>query len=282
MDQIQNSAQPIEPSKRAARRRQPSRAYTRFKRDFATVQDLHDRTILGVTICVFNREEAIANIDQALASRERLNVCFANAQTLNIAYGNDRFRSALQRFLVLNDGLGVDIASRVKFGRPFTENLNGTDFVPNFLAITQHRLRVYLVGTTDAVVEKAAQRFRARYPRHMIVGWRNGIFTDLPAIEDTCRNIRAARADCVVVGMGTPQQELWIDEHGHKTGVRLLFGVGALFDFEAGVVQRAPSWVRRLRCEWVYRLLQEPRRLARRYLIGNFLLLGRVLADAWR
>ena len=67
-----------------------------------------------MTICVFNREEAIASIDQALASRERLNVCFANAQTLNIAYGNDRFRSALQRFLVLNDGLGVDIASRAQ------------------------------------------------------------------------------------------------------------------------------------------------------------------------
>ena len=159
---------------------------------------------------------------------------------------------------------------------------NGTDFVPNFLAMTQHRLRVYLVGTTDAIVEKAAQRFRARYPRHMIVGWRNGFFADLQDIEETCRNIRAARADCVLVGMGNPQQELWIDEHGHKTGVRLLFGVGALFDFEAGVVRRAPLWVRRLRCEWVYRLLQEPGRLARRYLIGNFLLLGRVLADAWR
>ena len=282
MNHMQNSAKPIKPSERVATRREPSRDYARFTRGVATAQNLHDRTILGVTIRVFNREEAIASIDQTLASGERVNVCFANAQTLNMAYSNDHFRSALQRFLVLNDGLGVDIASRVKFGRPFTENLNGTDFVPDFLAMTQHRLRVYLVGTTDEAVEQAAQKLRARYPRHTFVGWRNGFFTDLQDIEDTCRNIRAANADCVLVGMGNPQQELWIDEHGHKTGARLLFGVGALFDFQAGIVRRAPRWVRNLRCEWVYRLLQEPRRLARRYLIGNFLLLGRVLADARR
>jgi alpha-1,3-mannosyltransferase len=248
----------------------------------ASAQDTKARTILGVTIRVFNREEAIARIDQALASAESLNVCFANAQTLNIAYDNDRFSSALQRFLVLNDGLGVDIVSRVKFGKPFMENLNGTDFVPDFLSKTQHRLRVYLVGTTDAAVKQAAHKFCACYPRHTIVGWRNGFFTGANDIDETCSKIRAARADCVLVGMGNPQQELWIDEHGHKTGAKVLLGVGALFDFEARVVRRAPLWVRALRCEWMYRLLQEPRRLARRYLIGNFIFLGRALADARR
>jgi exopolysaccharide biosynthesis WecB/TagA/CpsF family protein len=83
----------------------------------------------------------------------------------------------------------------------------------------------------------------------------------------------------VLVGMGNPLQELWIAEHGDKTGARLLFGVGALLDFRAGQVQRAPTWVRNLRCEWIYRLLQEPRRLARRYLVDNFVFLARVLAD---
>ena len=98
---------------------------------------------------------------------------------------------------------------------------------------------------------------------------RNGFFADAADAEETCRQIRAAHADCVLVGMGNPLQELWIDPFGAKTGARLLFGVGALFDFEAGSVRRAPSWVRQLRCEWIYRLLQEPRRLARRYVIGN-------------
>ena len=90
------------------------------------------------------------------------------------------------------------------------------------------------------------------------------------------------RADCVLVGMGNPLQELWIDEHGHKTGASLFFAVGAFLDFEAGSVRRAPPWVRNLRCEWIYRLLQEPLRLAHRYLIGNFVFLRRILADAKR
>jgi alpha-1,3-mannosyltransferase len=206
-------------------------------------------------------------------------VGFANAHSLNIASTNNAFRQALRGFLVLNDGLGLDIASRIKFGKPFVANLNGTDFVPDFLAKTRHRLRIYLIGTTDPVVAQAAQSFRVRYPWHSVVGWRNGFFTGPDDIEETCRSVRAAKADCVLIGMGNPLQELWIADHGAKTGARLLIGVGALFDFMAERVHRAPSWVQSLRCEWVYRLLQEPRRLVRRYLIGNVVFLSRAIAD---
>jgi alpha-1,3-mannosyltransferase len=244
--------------------------------------ETHDRTLLGVTIHDLGRDRAIARIDQALAQRSRLNVCFANAQALNVACGNDRFRSALRRFLVLNDGLGTDIASRIKFGRPFRENLNGTDFVPDFLEKTQYALRIFLVGTTDARVERAAEKLHLAYPRHTIVGWRNGFFLGPQDVEQTCYDIRVSRADCVLVGMGNPLQELWIDKHGDETGACLFFAVGALLDFQAGSVRRAPVWVRNLRCEWTYRLLQEPLRLAQRYLIGNFVFLGRVLADTRR
>lgn len=238
------------------------------------------RSILGVTIRDLGSDQAIATIDGALSRGERANVCFANAQALNVACDNAHFRESLRRFLVLNDGLGTDIASRIKFGKPFTENLNGTDFVPEYLGRTEHSLRIYLVGTTDAVVGRAAQALRRAYPRHTIVGYRNGFFLGPQDVEQTCCDIRAARADCVLVGMGNPLQELWIDEHGEKTGARLFFAVGALLNFQAGSVRRAPSWVRKLRCEWIYRLLQEPLRLARRYLIGNFVFLRRVLADA--
>jgi len=250
--------------------------------DLEPVQETHNRRLLGVTVHDLGRDRAIATIDQALAQRRRLNVCFANAQALNIAYGNDRFHTALRRFLVLNDGLGADIASRIKFGRPFKENLNGTDFVPDFLERTQHELRIFLVGTTDARVERAAERLHHTYPRHKIVGWRSGFFLGPQDVEQTCCDIRISRADCVLVGMGNPRQELWIDEHGDETGACLLFAVGALLDFQAGSVRRAPIWVRRLRCEWTYRLLQEPLRLAQRYLIGNFVFLGRILADVRR
>jgi alpha-1,3-mannosyltransferase len=240
------------------------------------------RTHLGVTLQTLRREQAISTIDQAFASGQRLNVGFVNAHSLNIATGNERYRSVLERFFVLNDGLGINIASRLKYGKPFAANLNGTDFVPCFLARTRHRLRIYLVGTTDAVVDEAARKMRLRFPRHVIVGSRNGFFQGPEDIEETCRTILASNADGVLVGMGNPLQEFWISEHGAKTGARLLLGVGALLDFQAGVVSRAPDWVRRLHCEWAYRLAQEPRRLAHRYLVGNFVFLGRALLDARR
>jgi len=245
-------------------------------------QEVNGRTILGVTIRDLSRDKAISSIDDAFALGKRVNVGFANAQTLNVAYSNSDLRSALSRFLVLNDGLGTDIASRIKFGRPFSENLNGTDFVPDYLSRTKHSLRIYLIGTAYRVVERSAQVLARSYPSHIIVGWRDGFFLGPQDIEQTCCDVRAARADCVLVGMGNPLQELWIDEHGHKTGANLFFAVGALFDFQAGKVRRAPLWLRKLRFEWVFRLLQEPLRLARRYLIGNFVFLGRVLADARR
>jgi alpha-1,3-mannosyltransferase len=251
----------------------------RFVREYEHILGWRERVIVGVRIRPMGRRQALAEVDRALASGQQLKVSFANAHTLNLANVNDRFRAALQNFLVLNDGLGVDIASRYKFGRPFTANLNGTDFIPDYLASTRHRLRIYLIGSSDAAVNKAAERLRFRYPRHAVVGQRNGFFIGPDDVEDTCQNIRAARADCVLVGMGNPLQELWIDEFGAKTGAKVLFGVGALFDFEAGSVCRAPEWIRNLRCEWVYRLLQEPRRLAHRYLVGNIQFLSRVLVD---
>ena len=251
----------------------------RFVREYERVLGRREREILGVSIQCLTRDQAVQRIDDTVASGEPLRVSFANAHSLNTASRNDRFRKILGNFLVLNDGLGVDVASRAKFGRPFVANLNGTDFVPDYLALTRHRLRIFVVGSTDKVADKAARTFAERYRQHTLVGSRNGFFRGVDDVEMACREIRKAKADCVLVGMGNPLQELWIAEHGNKTGASLLIGVGALLDFTAGHVQRAPIWVRNLRCEWIYRLLQEPERLARRYLVDNISFLYRVLRE---
>jgi alpha-1,3-mannosyltransferase len=114
------------------------------------------------------------------------------------------------------------------------------------------------------------------------VGCRNGYFASEDEIGEACRDIRSADADLVLVGMGNPRQELWIARHGKATGATLLFGVGALFDFVTGEVRRAPPWIQRLRCEWVYRLTREPGRLWRRYCIGNVSFLARLMRDRYR
>lgn len=238
------------------------------------------RSLMGVDIRAADRERAVSEIDTRMDREGCVRVAFVNAHSLNIAARDAGYKSALGRFLVLNDGLGIDLASQIKYGHTFPDNLNGTDFVPYFLRTTRRRLRIYLIGTSDAAVGEAARKMSLRFPRHEFVGFRNGFFTGPQDIENSCRKIKESEADCVLVGMGNPLQESWIDMHGDKTGARLLMGVGALLDFEAGVVRRAPAWVRRLHCEWGYRLLQEPRRLARRYLVGNIVFIGRAFLDA--
>jgi alpha-1,3-mannosyltransferase len=242
------------------------------------VESSTKRQFLGVGVAVCNRVDAVRHLDEAIANGELVKVAFANAHTLNVAHQNERFRTALQGFYVLNDGLGLDIASRIKFGRPFPENLNGTDFTPFYLAQSRHKLRIFLLGASPAIVATAAAAFARNHPRHTVAGLHHGYISDDDAPR-VCAMIAAAKPDVVLVAMGNPLQELWIAQHAAATGAKLFFGVGALFDFAANKVPRAPSWVRSLHCEWVYRLSQEPRRLARRYLLGNPQFLLSILRD---
>jgi alpha-1,3-mannosyltransferase len=142
-------------------------------------------------------------------------------------------------------------------------------------------LRIFLVGAAADVVSEAAEALSRSYPRHAIVGHHHGF---IGALDDAriCGLIRAARADVVLVAMGNPLQELWIERNAVASGAKLLIGVGALFDFLAGRVPRAPKWVRKVRCEWVYRLLCEPHRLWRRYLLGNVEFIASILGERTR
>ena len=140
------------------------------------------------------------------------------------------YRSILQDFQVLNDGIGVDLASRIKFGDPFPENLNGSDFIPYYFSSTRHRLRVFLLGAQPDVVEAAAHNFQKAYPLHTIVGWHHGYFQE-DANASLCSKIKETGANVLLVGMGNPEQEYWIAKYGALSGASLMFGVGALFDF---------------------------------------------------
>lgn len=238
------------------------------------------RRILDVSLPVWERATAVAELDRHFERDHNMVVAFANANCLNFAQTDSRVRSALGEALVLNDGIGVDLASRLLFGAQFPDNLNGTDFTPYYLQQTRHSFRLYLLGGRSGIAEKAAHYLSLSCPRHSIVGCHDGYFrrTEDPLVA---RAIRATQADVLLVAMGNPDQELWLRSNLAATGCRLGFAIGALFDFMAGEAQRAPSWVQAARLEWVYRLAHEPRRLWRRYVLGNPLFLARVLGQWW-
>ena len=236
------------------------------------------RTILGVPISVSTASKVEELLDVRFERGDYTLVAFANAHLLNIASRDDHFRTVMRKFVVFNDGIGVDIASAVLYGSTFPQNLNGSDFTPQYLQNTRHRYRIFLLGSRPGVAERAKEYLSKSCPQHRIVGCHHGFFPK----EDTekiINMIRASNADIVLVGMGNPQQELWLADNLHETGCRFAFGIGALFDFLTGNVRRAPAWMRFARIEWLYRLIREPRRLWARYLIGNFLFIFRVLGQ---
>jgi alpha-1,3-mannosyltransferase len=236
------------------------------------------RTILGVPVCVGTVSQTVERLDARFVRADSTIVAFANAHALNIAARNEHVRAIMRNSIILNDGIGVDIASLMLFGKAFPQNLNGTDFVPHYLQNTRHRYRIFLLGSRPATIQRAAERLSATFPRHQIVGYHHGYFEK----DDTAKInaiIKASNADIVLVGMGNPKQELWLADNLVATGARLGFAVGALFDFVTGNVARAPAWVRSLRVEWLQRLTQEPWRLSRRYLAGNPLFIVRILGQ---
>lgn len=227
---------------------------------------IETRDILGIPVVAALPDEAVAILDEALAAGPPVLVAFLNAHGSNIAAEDPGFAAVLRRALVLNDGVGMDIAARLLHGAPFPANLNGTDFVPAYLAATQHRFRIHVVGGAAGVARRAVDALRRIAPQHRYVGARDGYFADDAAAAAAAI---ASGADLVLVGMGSPRQELWAARHLVVPGGVSAFCVGGLLDFIASEKPRAPALVRRLRLEWAFRLLIEPRRLWRRYLIGN-------------
>ena len=234
------------------------------------------RDILGVSISALTEAAALKLLDDAFATRSHRQVAFCNAHLVNLAAEDPGLRRCLDGFLVLPDGTGVDIASRVLYGQPFPDNLNGTDFIPALLAASRRRLRVMLLGARPGIADRAAQRLRADYPQHDVAVLCHGFFAEQDQAALLAR-LECEQPDLLLVAFGNPRQETWIAEHIRSRHCTVAAGVGALFDFLAGEVTRAPRSVRKTRFEWVYRLWLEPARLWRRYLLGNPLFLYRVL-----
>lgn len=234
-----------------------------------------------VSVCVFEQDAALATIAAMLDRTGKRTVAFCNAHTVNLARGDPVFVQALNDALVLNDGVGVDIARKLLYGAPFPANLQGTDLTSAVLATAPRPLRIYLLGSPPNVAEQAGEVLAARFPHHSFVGTRHGFFDMAGEGATVAEAIKATRADLVLVGMGQPRQEKWAKEFGPATGA-LVMCIGAYLDFTAGVVRRAPLWAQRARLEWLVRLAQEPRRLAGRYLLGNSRFLAGIGSDYLR
>lgn len=232
--------------------------------------------ILGIYLHNLCIEEAIKVICQRLANQSFTQIYFVNAHCCNVAQRDFSYQNILNTAdLVLPDGLGLQIAGQI-LGFPKIWNSNGTDLFPHLCAaLNGTGKKIYLLGARVGVAEGVKQWIETHFPAVEISGFHHGYF---PASEtpQVITAIRAAKPDVLIVAMGVPYQEKWLADYGKSTGANVVMGVGGLFDFYSGRIPRAPYCMQKIGMEWVYRLLQEPRRLWRRYLIGNFTFLFQV------
>jgi exopolysaccharide biosynthesis WecB/TagA/CpsF family protein len=240
-------------------------------------KDRKVRHFTGIAVRTTGSDGAIAEVLDAIYNRTPNLFSFCNAATINHAHSSPEFGQVLNRAVLFNDGIGLDLASMLLYGSFFPDNLNGTDFIPQLLQAIDRPVSLYLVGGLPGVAEGAADKIRSYNPHISVVGTHHGYFhfAETPQIS---AEIAKVAPDLVMVGMGQPRQEMWSDTVRADIGVPFLC-VGAFMDFASGRMPRAPKLVRMMRVEWVYRLVLEPRRLFGRYIGGAVPYFFRILAQ---
>jgi exopolysaccharide biosynthesis WecB/TagA/CpsF family protein len=233
--------------------------------------------IMGVPLASLAPEAAIGEIVRLYERNAPAQVAYVNAHGLNLAWEDRSFGDLLRRTdLVLNDGKGVMLAARL-LGRRFPADLNGNFFSPHVLQLAAKKgWPAFFLGAKPGIAAKAADLLSRRFEGLNVLGTQDGYFTTEEE-DDVVQTIRDSGAGLLLVAMGNPAQERWIDRFLDKTGVRLGLGVGAFFDFQTGTVARAPKWMNSIGMEWIHRLYKEPRRMWRRYIFGNPRFIARVL-----
>jgi N-acetylglucosaminyldiphosphoundecaprenol N-acetyl-beta-D-mannosaminyltransferase len=233
--------------------------------------------ILGINVARLTVEQFIERVVAAARERQRWRVCYVNAANFNLAANDNRYAEVLRAAdVVYADGQAVVWASRC-LGCPLPERVNAGDFFDRFCeACARENLSLYFLGSRPGVARQAAQNIVKRIGNLRIVGTRDGYF-ELAQSADVVAEINRLAPDILIVGMGAPRQEFWVAEQHGNLNVGVAWCVGALFEYVAGETLRAPVWMRKAGLEWVFRLVLEPRRLWRRYLVGNWIFLWRVL-----
>ena len=235
--------------------------------------------ISGIRLVNLSMDNLLDAIVSAIDRKVRTRVAFVNPDCVNIAVRDDKYRRALGRFdWICADGIGMKIAGSL-LGQPVRQNLNGTDLFPRLCAaLSKSGHSLYLLGARPGVAEEAAQWALARHPGLRIAGTRSGYFSSME-VDGVLAGIKASGADILLVAMGAPRQEIWLERNLEATGAIVGMGVGGLFDFYSGRVPRAPMWLREIGGEWLYRLVQEPGRMWRRYLVGNWIFMYRIFVE---
>lgn len=236
--------------------------------------------IAGIGVDNLTEEEALKAVRIFVERGGSHFMAVVNAAKIVAAKDDERLRRVLgEADLVTADGMSVVWASRL-LGQPLKQRVTGIDMFERIIGYASAQgLSVYFLGAREEAVRGVVERFTTLYPGLRVAGYRNGYFAPSES-EHLAEEVRRSRADLLFVALGSPAQEYWIASNLKRTGVRFALGVGGSFDHLSGLQRRAPKWMQRAGLEWLHRFAREPRRLWRRYLIGNSLFI-RLVIKQW-
>ena len=242
--------------------------------------------LLGVPLTLIDQPTLLAALGRAVRQGEKTLVLSGNIYAYNLAYEQPWLKAFFQRATIVRiDGAGVRLGARLQ-GHPTPPRMTWADLMWDLAAwAVEQDISLYFVGSKPGVADKAAQRLQERYPALRIVGTHHGYFDktpDHPETKAVLAAINQARPDIVIVGFGMRLQERWLSHAWDQLEVPVTMTAGAAFDYTAGTLQRGSPLLTKYGFEWLARLLIEPKRLWRRYIIGNPLFVWRVLSERFR
>ena len=238
-----------------------------------------DMWILGVPVHRVGSEQILTFIRQVVVHNEKAIILNVNAHCVNLALKHAWLNELLgEAQMVHCDGDGVRLGLRILGEDPPPKVSYNVWYWEVCRFCQLHGLSMYLLGARPGVAAEAGRLTEARFPGVRIAGTHHGYF-DKAGSENlrVVQGINAARPDILLTCFGMPEQERWIRDNWTKLQVHVFLSGGAALDYAAGRIAIAPSWMVRAHLEWLFRLVREPRRLGRRYVVGNPLFLGRVL-----
>ena len=230
---------------------------------------------LGIKVGVLTIDGLIEKVLEYARIQKRKFITYLNAHCVNVSFSDPAYKDILNSAdIVYADGISIVFSVRL-FGNSLPERITDLDFFDRLVGYAVAKeISFYLLGGKPFVGQKVAERLRKTFPDIRILGSRHGYFNDSEE-EGIIQEINTLKPNILLVAMGVPKQEKWIYKHLNKLEVNVCWAIGTFNDL-TGLEKRAPRWMLKAGLEWLYRLYQEPGRLWRRYLIGNFVFIYRV------
>lgn len=230
---------------------------------------IREETILGVNIAVTNMDEVVSYIKNNIKKIKGEYICVSNVHTTVMSHDDLGYMKVQNDALLrLPDGRPLSLVQK-KRGYSDAKRVTGPDLMLELF--NDKKLKHYFYGSSEETLNKLCVNLEKEYPDIKIVGMYSPPFRTLTVEEDKkiVKQINDSKPDIVWVGLGAPKQENWM--HEHKNIINgLMIGVGAGFDYHAGNIKRAPKWMQNCSLEWLYRLMQNPKKLFKRYMSTNF------------